>query len=222
MTRRNIIVTDTLEAALDAWLEGALDELGEEPPDGLDQAGRLLGAMVGVDRRIAELDEYVARRVYELRAFHSDQRAGLDQRREHLARLIEGWALAEWERTGRKTWKLPEGEITVRPAQQRAELHEAHEPTDGDIEQVKALLPAAVKVERSILPGTVKKAAKPGAELPDYDAPDGYTAHQAVLTLDFGSPQPVERVIDSVVLLVPKPGRAGQVAKAKPKGRERP
>lgn len=205
----------SLDEQLDAWLEGALAELDEEPAD-LDHAGKLLGAALGVERRMAEVSAYVSRRMAELSAFAETQLAPLQARRDQLETLICGWALAENERTGRKTWKLPEGEITVRPLQPRAELNTARDVTDGDVDHAALLLPDSVKVERKILPGEVKKVAKPGAELPDYDAPPGYTAHMAVLTLDFGSPTPVERVIESVVLLVPKDGRAGKKATAKP------
>lgn len=212
--------TPTIEQQLDDWLDTALAEL-EEPPDGLDRVGRLLAVIRGIDRRMTEIDSYVGRRVQELREFQRQQRDPMLARRQFLSDQVAQWALAENEATGRKTWKLPEGTVSVRPRQPRAELDVMTDLAPETVDQVERLLGAAsgaVKVERSILPGKVKADPRvsPGDVLQDYPTDDGYVAHQAVATLDFGSPEPVQRVLPGVVLLVPADGRAGKSATVKP------
>lgn len=204
----------SIEDVLDAWLDAQLTELGEEPTD-LDHAGKLLGAQRGIDRRIAEIDALVTKRIEALRAFHREQRDPLLARRAHLDTLIGGWALAEWERTGRKTWKVPEGTIEVRPRKPRIVLDERVDVTDDLLDRVEGVLPAAIKKERSVLVSGVKSdetyTVEPGAVIGNYPAPEGYTARQVRAKADG-----VTVVLEGLVALVPQDGRAGQVATPRP------
>jgi hypothetical protein len=229
-------VTDTdltpaapsIEDVLDAWLDAQLTELGEQPTD-LDHAGKLLGAQRGIDRRIAEIDAVVAKRIEALRAFHREQRDPLLARRQHLDGLIGGWALAEWERTGRKTWKVPEGTIEVRPRKPRMEIDARITIDDAVLDRVEGPLPAAVKTERSIL---VSKVASDdvwqvghGNVIADYPGvPEGYEAREVLISVPGvpdddegkGAPEVAPTVLRGVVAMVPLPGRAGQVATPRP------
>lgn len=218
----------SIEDVLDAWLDAALDELGEQPTD-LDHAAKLLGAQRGIDRRIAEIDTLIARRIEQLRAFHREQRDPLLARRQHLDGLIGGWALAEWERTGRKTWKVPEGTIEVRPRKPRMEIDARVDITDELLDRVEGPLPAAVKHERSILVSKVATddvwEVRHGDVIADYpNVPEGYEARTVLLGVpgvppdDEGKERPEVpfEPLRGVVALVPLPGRAGQVATPRP------
>jgi hypothetical protein len=208
------VETTTIEDQLDAWLDDALAELGEEPAD-VDHAAKLLGAIRGIDRRIAEIDGLVARRIEELREFHRAQRDPLLGRRAHLERLIDGWAKAEAERTGRRTWKVPEGVIEVRGRKPRMVVDD-RATVDADLlDRLAKLVPTAVKTERSLLVGEVKKVAAPASVIDGYDVPDGYEA-AAVQVPDPQRPDGPLVDAPGLVLLVPRTDRAGQVTNVKP------
>lgn len=207
--------TTTIEDQLDAWLDDALAELGEEPTD-IDHAAKLLGAMRGIDRRVAEVDRLVSRRIEELREFHRAKRDPLLARRAHLERLIDGWARAESERTGRKTWKLPEGEIAVRGRQPRMVLDDRVPVDDDLLGRVAGLVPSAVRTERSILVGEAKKVGVPASVIEDYpDVPEGYNA----ATVQVPDPSDPAKLVDvpGLVLLVPRVDRSGHVTQVRPR-----
>jgi hypothetical protein len=223
LSRRNTVTdTDTatsVEDQLDQWLERSLAELGEEPAD-LDHAGKLLGAMRGIDRRITEVDATVERRIKELRAFQNAQRIPLLERRAYLDKLIGGWALAEWERTGRKTWKTPDGAIEVRPRKVRTVIDSRIDLTDEVIGTIEATLPSAVKVERSILVSGVKSddvwTIEPGRMIRDYpDVPPGYAAF-TVLRYPRDVAGALGEELPGLVTFLPLGGRDGQTATARP------
>ena len=208
--------TDTgLERQLDEWLSGGTEQL-YGPPENIDQTDRLISALAGVRRRRTEVMQLVADRLAALGVWRDQQLDQLDAREGDLLRLLEGWGRAEYERTGRKTWKLPAGEVKVRPKRARTEL--SHRT---DAETVAALIEpmtgpgmlpvTAVKTTMKPQLDVLKANTSPGAVIPEYPAPIGYEARYAVGT--FGPDRqlrPVERVIPGVVLLIPVDGPDGQ------------
>lgn len=215
----------TVEEKLDQWIEAsltaALEAVGDEPRD-QEQADRLLWALRGVRRRRAETVEVARARVQMVTTWASHQTDQLDARAAHLERLLEGWAQAECERTGRKTWSLPAGTLKVRARTIRAVATSAAQDVLVQ-DEIAQKVPAAVIEERRVLPGEVKRATKPGllvdAAALGIDVPDGYEAHLALLhypiTHDangdrLAEPGEATTVVPGVVLLVPVDGRAGQ------------
>jgi len=205
----------TADEQLDEWLESSLDEIGDEPAD-QEQADRLLWALRGVRRRRAEVTDVGKARVQMISVWAGQQTDQLDARAAHLERLLEGWTRAEHDRSGRKSWPLPAGQLKLQARRTRSEVDARMEAADA-AHHVGALvgtgmLPSdAVKVERTVRAGTVKDNTVPGDVIPDYpNTPEGYEARTAVGTFDFGGAEPVVRVVPGVVLLVPKPGREGQ------------
>lgn len=208
------ISDSALEAALDEWLDGALDEIGDVPAN-QEQADRLARALQGVRRRRAAVVELAERRMDEIRTWLTQQTDQLDTRAGHLEQQLESWALAENERTDRKTWKLPNATVRVRPRRPRTAMDPAMDH-EAIVEAVASLtgpglLPAsAIKVERSVVLSQVKERTSPGEPVEGYEAPEGYEAREAIMRMDIGSPGSVRRAVPGVVLLVPKAGREGK------------
>jgi len=203
----------TIEERLDDWLESALRDLGEEPRD-LDHAARLLGALRGVQRRRSQVEQLVARRISELTTFRDREVAPLIERAEHLEALIASWALAQNEETGRKTWKVPEGVIGVRPRRPRLDVDHTLD-RDMVVGLVRGLRHDYVRVEEDVDRAAVKADAEPGALIPDYRPdliPDGYEPREALVP-SLRDPAGPLVVVPGVVLFVPKLGRAGKTAK---------
>lgn len=213
----------TIEDLLDDFIEGALDLVDDDAPaESQEQADRLLYALRGVERRAAEVDAVVEARIEEIRAFQTAQRDQLDARASYLRNRLAAFAFGENERTGRKTWRLPAGELSVR-------VRTNHCVIDPDIEalpdEARGLIltaaanaiaervPAAVVRSTRILPGEVKKAARPGADVVDHPAPPGYKACEAVL-----GEGDETIVLPGILFFVPVDGRDGKRFTAKPAG----
>jgi Gam-like protein len=225
MSRRNTMTDTTLVPAdqlLDDWLEGTLDEIGEEPAD-QEQADRLLWALRGVRRRRAEVHETASARIGLITTWRDQQVDQLDAREADLERLLEGWAQAQHETTSRKTWKLPAGELQVRARRRKTDIDQGMDMADI-VAEVRKRIPDAVKVTESVLVSEVADVADVGPVIADYaHAPEGYEAHQAVLHLQDtspdinGAPRPPRdyvAVVKGVVFLVPVDGREGRTFKA--------
>ncbi len=210
-------MTDTtLEQALDEWLSGGTEEL-YGPPENQEQADRLLWALRGVRRRRDDVMGLVKDRLTALTVWRDQQLDQLGAREADLERILEGWSRAQHADTGRQTWKLPAGELKVRALVARAEADARLDPEQA-VASVKAFAGPGtplrqadvIKTVETLLVGPIKKAARPGDLLPDYpDVPDGYEAHEAVVTADYGS-GPTDKVVHGVVLLVPVDGPDGQ------------
>lgn len=202
----------SVEERIDQWLEESLVEIGDEPTD-QEQVDRLLWALRSVRRRRAEVVELAKARFQLISTWAGQQTDQLDARAAHLERLLEGWAQAEHERTSRKTWQLPAGELRVRARTARA-VAMSSAKDNLVISAVAKLVPEAVVTERRVLPGEVKKVATAGhvvdAVALGVDVPDGYEARQAVVADDPGEAEQSFVAVPGVVLLVPKPGRDGQ------------
>lgn len=207
-------IDTTLEQALDEWLTGGTEEL-YGTPENQEQADRLLGALRGVRNRKEAVHDLVTQRIDAVKVWERQQWDQLGAREQELERLLEGWARAQHADTGRKTWKLPAGELRVRPLRPRTDLLAGASKelvADGIKNMVgPGMLPGtAIKTVHTAQLGVIKDSTRPGAVIEGYEAPEGYEARQAVGDFDFGGPETVERVIPWVVLLVPLPGTDGQ------------
>jgi hypothetical protein len=194
-------MTDTatggaLEALLDDFLDGALTDW-DGPPEGIDQADKLLWALRGVRRRQAEVAAVAKARTDQVNAWRDDQLASLGRDEARLSALLEGWAHAQHEDTGRKTWKLPAGELKVRPRMVTADW------MGDDPAALAKVVPEAVVTEQRVMPGEVKKIAQRGYRWPERDpcAPPGRLAYHALVA---GKEAP------GIVLYAPAPGRDGR------------
>lgn len=206
--------TTTLESQLDAWLSGGTEEI-YGPPEDQEKADRLLHALRGVRNRKEQVDDLVKERIDAVRVWGSQQWDQLSAREAELERLLEGWARAQHADTGRKTWKLPAGELRVRPLVPRTDLVPGTDVAKlgADVQAMTGpgMLPsAAVKTEVKAQLGVIKANTSPGELVADFPTPEGYEARQAVASFDFGGPELQHRVIPGVVLLVPLDGPAGQ------------
>lgn len=208
-------MTDPLEQQLDEWLEGALDELGDDPPRDQEQADRLLRAAAATMRRLSAIEELADRRIAEIMDWRDGETAPLNQRMLWLEKRLRQWALAENERTGRKTWKLPAGDLKVRPRRPRT-IVTADDPIKVAGHWRLLGLESAVHTTTTLMASEVKKRVEPGDLVAGYPAPDGYEARYAMVAIrDAADPDMVP--VPGVVLLVPKEGREGLTFQADPK-----
>ena len=211
---------DSIEAQVDAWIEGSLTSLGDAPAN-QEEADRLLWALRSARRRHAEAEAVIRSRKEQLDTWLRQQTDQHEARERQLLAMLAGWTHAQADATGRQTFQLPAGTLQTRALRQRSEV-DARMTAAEAVAHVAALVAAAmlsdeaVKVERTVRPGVVKEATRPGDVIPDYpDTPDGYAAHEAVGSFDMGGPEHVERVVPGVVLFVALPGRAGRKFEAK-------
>lgn len=193
----DLIDQTALEAALDDWLAGAADET-ETAPETQEQTDRLIGAWRGVQRRIAEVKTLVAERKRLLAAWEEDQMAALEGRAAQLEQLLEGWTRAQHERTGRQSWKLPNGTLALRKQQPKIISLGDGVPVD---EAETLLGPDVIKRIEEVRLGEVKARTVPGDIIPGMQV-DGYTAHDVVVPQD--DPEREGTSLPGAVLLVPK------------------
>jgi hypothetical protein len=117
-------VTDpALETDLDDWLIGLSDPgdddtLGPGTPDA-EVADRLLARIGRLDRKAAEVDSVVKARRAAVEAWAAERLEVINGERERMGALLEGWARQVHDATGQVTWKLPAGQVTLRPGQPR-------------------------------------------------------------------------------------------------------
>jgi hypothetical protein len=220
---------EAVEDLLDAWMDGLADDIGGVPAD-TGQADGLLWVLRHVRQRIMEAEEVAAERIADITGWLEAVATPLANRASYLETMLEQWAQAEHERTGRKTWKLPAGELRVRPRLVRSDTVTAPSAMDeGVIDTIADLVPMAVEYEVKVKPGEVKKLAHAGAVVHGLPVPDGYEARQAVITMlvppppdgpedpPSGDPDPAvgagrqDLVVPGIVLYVPLPGREGRV-----------
>lgn len=201
-----------IEQLLDAWLADSLTEIGDEPQD-QEQVDRLLWALRSVRSRREEVKATGRARVELISIWANEQVDALNAREVQLEAILAGWAHGEHERTARKTWKLPAGELQVRQRLQRVEL--VGRKNDPElVAGVRRVVPSAIKTEESVQAGEVKAVTEPGEVIddPGVDVPEGYEARQALLAeaaADGGF-----WAVPGVVLLVPVEGRDGLAFKA--------
>jgi hypothetical protein len=188
-----------LEAALDEWLAGALDE-ADGPPQDQDGADRLLGALRVVERREADITALVRARVESLMAWKNQQLEQLGGRRRWLEGQLEAWTRAQHSEIGRQTWKVPNGTLALRQRQVKVELDDSYAKDPVVIDRYVDLLgPGVVKTERSIRAGEAKAMVEPGEIIAGATAPDGYEARQAIT----GDDEHGWQVLPGMVLLIP-------------------
>ena len=208
-------MTDTtvtpLEDQLDEWLAGGEEALFG-PPANAEQADRLAWALRKTDRRRAEVDQIVKDRIDALRIWERQQVDQLEARRRQLESVLEGWARAQHaDDKSRKTWKLPSG-LTLKLVKRRMRTMLAG-PAKSEylVEKIGALIPQAIKTERSVLVSSIADVVELGEPLDvtaigSEEVPEGYEVRRAVLRGD----DDTYSVVPGVAMLVPKDGPAGQ------------
>jgi hypothetical protein len=161
-------VTDpALETDLDDWLIGLTDPgdddtLGDGTPDA-EVADRLLARLGRLDRKAAEVTEVVKSRRAAVEAWAAERLEVIDGERARMTDLLEGWARQVHDATKQVTWKLPSGQVTLRPGQPR--LIFLNEDTDAI---AGALLKngheefVQVETVRKVPKAAIKAAVKPG------------------------------------------------------------
>lgn len=87
------------------------------PPLDEVAALRMMGQLVAAERRKAKVAAIVQPELDRLTAFLRDRQAGLDRRWGTVARALEGWARASYERNpGKRIWNTPHGSYRLNPA----------------------------------------------------------------------------------------------------------
>jgi hypothetical protein len=209
-----VVSAATQADAYDRWSESQALDLEDtdaiyEAPEGQAQTDRLLGVLRFLDRIDADVHAVVAARTAELHQWRADRLQVTANRRQQIERLLEGWARAQHAASGgrTKTWKLPSGTLTIRPAQLRLVV-------SGD-EQIAATRARNVLGEQarrttySVAKDTVKGLVVPGAPVhrdaagAPIDVPVGYTAHRAMVRDDSTESGSTGEVLEGLVLLVP-------------------
>jgi hypothetical protein len=170
---------------LDEWLEARSYEIDNEPDNAQAAIDRLLGVVRYLDREGASVDAVYAARVKELAEWRDERLGVIGRRRDRVAERAEQWARAEYQRTnGRvQTWKLANGTLEIRAAQDLVELtgspvtvgaamrEAGHDPylTATQYVTTKTIVGAALDAE----------VVKAGPVLDDYERPKGREAYEA-------------------------------------------
>jgi Gam-like protein len=196
--------TDTmLDVGLDEWLDAPTTEPDWEP-DGQADANRLLGVIRHIDRQLAEDNATWAAVIEDAKRWRDARAEVLEKRRDRLVAMLEGWARMRhaWSGGRELTWKLPNGELKLRPQPVRCEP-DASQPEDDVCDQlITAGHDDLVKTSYTLRKGDAKKVAVAGERIEDYSAPEGYAAHQAVMEVA-DAPREEWPVLPGVVLLQP-------------------
>lgn len=112
-----------LDDELDGWLAAdMLDEDGEyRSPGGEAQADQLLGVLAHLTRRAGDIKVTAQARVDKIAEWARERTESIDRERARIETLLEGWTRAQHEASGGKTvtWKLPAGELRLRPQQRK-------------------------------------------------------------------------------------------------------
>jgi len=210
----DMIDSTPVDHLLDRWLEESLVEIGDEPRD-QEQVDRLLWVLRRLRQRRQEIIQAGQARVQLISNWANDETERVDRRAAHLEETLEGWAQSDHEATGRRTWKLPAGTLTVRRRSERVVVLDA--TSDATVAAVGALVPDAVKTTHEVQGGKVKAAtvadavdATAWARAQGVAIPEGYEARRAVMVEIEGRPEVDVRVgVPAVVYLVPVEGREG-------------
>lgn len=157
---------DDLAEQLAAW------ERDDEIPDDLDEANPIvpvderrvdwalerLARMASDEQRVVSfVDEEMERLV----SFRDDRLTAIERRRAWVERGVEQWMRSQHRETGRKTVKLPHGEVKLRAARRRVDV-----VVDlDDFEQVATLddlVPGAVIHRTEISKQEIARQLQPG------------------------------------------------------------
>ena len=183
---------ETIDAELDAYIVADLaDEYDPETEPrtlaDIDEADRGLWRMRRIEVEMQRTERLFDTRIAQMQE-RRDEVLGV-MRREHdwWSRRVEMWARAHADETGKKSFKLPSGTISLRQGRQRIEAM-TKEPAES-------VAPEFVRVSRSWDKQAIAKVTMPGPIAEDVDAPEGYVAHFCV-TAD-------GEVLGDVVTLVP-------------------
>lgn len=115
-----------LDDELDGWL--AADMLGDDgdyrEPQGHPEADQLLGVLAFLAHRQLMVDATAAGRIATIQQWKAERTEQLDRERDRIEAKLEGWARAQHEASGGKTvtWKLPSGELRLRPNQRKVHV----------------------------------------------------------------------------------------------------
>ena len=156
----------------DEWLAGDPDDYEAEPATAstIDEADRHLWRIGVLRREAAELEALFDDRMATLAERKAEALAPYERRIAWHERCAEGWMRAHHAETGTKSKRLPAGTMQLRKAPDRVD---ALAPPSDDADRF-------VRVKREWDRNAVKESTNPGPVAEDYEAPEGYVAHQAV------------------------------------------
>lgn len=196
-----------VEQLLDQWLEESLAEIGDTPADE-EQVDRLVWAMRRLAERHAEVEEVAQRRARLVAAWAAEESEKLRRRSARIEAILEGWAHAERERTGRQTVKLPAGTLKLTARRQSVVIEEPR--SEETVGAVGALVPDAVVTKLEVQATPLRtKGIQAGDPIEGYENPEGYVAHTAVLPSEDTDGHGGFVEVPRVAVLVPADGREG-------------
>ncbi|HMJ77271.1 MAG TPA: host-nuclease inhibitor Gam family protein [Iamia sp.] len=206
----DMIDSTPVDHLLDRWLEESLAEVGDEPRD-QEQVDRLLWVLRRLRQRRQEILDAAQARANLVTKWATEEVEEVDRRAGHLEETLEGWAQSDHEATGRRTWKLPAGTLTVRKRSERVVVIDAK--SDATVAAVGAIVPEAVKTTHEVQGSKVKAVTfADGYDLTSVarsqgvEVPEGYQAQRALIAVDDDMVAPVP----AVWMLVPVAGREGR------------
>jgi len=173
-----------LDDELDQFLaDDMLDDAGEyRSPGGEAQADQLLGVLRFLSRRASEIQATADGRVEGIRKWQAERIKTIDAERSRIEHLLEGWARAQHEASGGKTvtWKLPSGELRLRPVQSK--VHVLDDKESPELLRQAGLIglltehPATYTVAKREVAEAAKRGA--GPVVSDVLTPEpGYSVH---------------------------------------------
>ncbi len=184
MTPENL--TSSIVADLDDYAVGddsdpiTYDPDSPPPVADADAANRLLRMLRRSEREEAEIRAVAASELSRITRWCEDRCRGFASQRAWLEKGLESWMRANFERTGTKTVKLPNGEVKLRAARSSvaagptAVFELVTMPDDAGM--------VFVEVEHKLRKADVLARCEAGPVLDSWEAPEGTTAHAAVWT----------------------------------------
>jgi hypothetical protein len=172
-------------ADLAEWIAATVDLYPDDGGDAepatildLNEADRALRRLRKLADDEAEILEVASALIDDTVAWRDDRLYGIERARAWVERSLEQWMRARHAETGRKTVKLPAGELRLRAP--RWSVHS--DDADASPELLKQLVEidlSLVRIETSVARGAVTKVAEPGPRA-DVPVESGWQAHLAV------------------------------------------
>lgn len=144
------------------------DVLPDEPPVPPEpwDVDRMLRRVAMLDEQAAAVAVLAAQRRATIDEWEASRLRTIDGQRAWLARGIEGWMRQANDADPKvKTVNLPHGQVRARPRRTVVDAHEVGESGPVYPEDVEAVDPRFVKVERTVMRNVIAKACEMGAEI---------------------------------------------------------
>lgn len=169
---------------LERWLAGE-EEFGDPDTGPLDLADRaqIDRALYGIrlcELRAEGVSALARSRVDDIKLWEAKQLLVIAKRQRWLERGVTSWMRkATMLDPKLRTVKLPAGEVRIRPGKTRVD--HIDDMTDAVYDTLEGIHAELVRRTPAVAAKVVADVAEPGEVIDDWYAPEGFTAHRAML-----------------------------------------